>query len=111
MSKSIWDIDINDVMGGKKSTKRKKPKQSIKSEVLVRQNYRCKNCDDMLPATKHFHYKTPISKGGKNTVNNLIALCPNCHSEHHHKQRVKYANAKAKGSKKKSVWDMELGDI
>jgi hypothetical protein len=33
--------------------------------------------------TLDIHHITHISKGGKGTADNLIALCPNCHTLHH----------------------------
>jgi len=29
------------------------------------------------------HHKKPLAEGGKDTVENTVALCPNCHSEAH----------------------------
>lgn len=29
------------------------------------------------------HHKIPLSKGGTDTKENLISLCPNCHSDYH----------------------------
>ena len=100
MPKSIWGVDFDDIMG----TKPKKPirqpiSRDIKNAVLVKQNYKCAHCKKTLPARKHFHHKKPVSEGGKNTMSNIVALCPNCHSEHHHKESVKKANKKARQSK------------
>jgi len=96
MGKGILDIDADDIWGIKKPSRgRKSVSTSIKNEVLVRQKYKCYKCKKPLPATKHFHHKKPVSKGGKDTLSNLIALCPNCHSQHHHRQQVKKANKKA----------------
>lgn len=71
--------------------KRKPIPKSIQNEVLVRQGYGCYNCGHMLPAVKHFHHKIPISKGGKNNIDNIIALCPNCHYAKHHGESLEEA--------------------
>lgn len=103
MVKSAWELDFDELMGNKpKKNKRQPISGDIKSEVMVKQKYKCANCGESLPARKHFHHKKPVSEGGKNTTSNLIALCPNCHSKHHHKEAVKKANKKAEGGKKKS---------
>ncbi|MEK7558927.1 MAG: HNH endonuclease signature motif containing protein [Patescibacteria group bacterium] len=31
----------------------------------------------------HIHHKKPLSKGGDNRFENLIALCQNCHANQH----------------------------
>jgi len=112
MEKDIWDKDLNDFLGQKSKTERKKVTESIKKEVMFRQDYKCFNCGKKLPPSRHFHHKKPVSKGGKNTLSNIIILCPDCHGEHHHKQRVQTASKKAKGSgKKKDIWDLELDDL
>ena len=100
MPKSVWDIGMDDIMGTKRESKRTAIPTSIKNEVLKRQNYKCYKCKKPLPAVKHFHHKRAVAKGGKNTVSNLIALCPNCHSEIHHKEKLKKANAKARDKSK-----------
>ena len=95
MVNNIFDSSsYEEMMGIKKKPKRKIIPKSIKDEVLVKQNYKCAKCKKTLPARKHFHHKKPVSKGGKNTISNIEALCPNCHSKHHHKESVKKANAK-----------------
>ncbi|UCD13583.1 MAG: HNH endonuclease [Thermoplasmatales archaeon] len=96
---------FEDLLWGKKKT-RSTISKSIKNEVLVRQGYKCYKCRRTLPAVKHFHHKRPVSKGGKNTLANIIALCPNCHSKHHHKQRVRKADRKAR--KTKEPWDIDF---
>ena len=99
----------------KKKYKRTRISKSIKDDVLTKQKYKCAGCGNLLPARKHFHHKKPVSQGGKNTVSNIIALCPNCHSEIHHKESVRKANKKAKSStgkkKEKDIWNLGLDDI
>ena len=82
------DSDLEEMLYGESSKSRKTVKRSIKNEVLVRQKYKCHRSKNPLPATKHFHHKKPVSKGGKNTLSNIIALCPNCHAQIHHEKRI-----------------------
>jgi len=91
-----------------KKRKRKTVPTSIKKEVLYKQNYKCAKCGKKLPPTRHFHHKKAISKGGKNTIGNIIALCPNCHAKIHHRERVRTANKKVKEKKKKkNAWEID----
>jgi hypothetical protein len=52
----------------------------IKREVLVQAHHRCAICQE--PAYD-IHHITEWSKGGRHTLDNLIALCPNCHRRVH----------------------------
>lgn len=52
----------------------------IRKEVLFRQHYLCYGCKQMLPSTYQIDHITPFALCGKNDINNLQALCPNCHS-------------------------------
>jgi len=81
------DLFGDDPFGG--GSKRKTIPKSIKNEVLVQQDYKCANCGSKLPARKHFHHITPVSEGGDNSIDNVEALCPNCHSEIHHRMQLK----------------------
>jgi 5-methylcytosine-specific restriction endonuclease McrA len=95
---------------GKPKKKRTTISTSIKKEVLVRQKYKCYKCKKMLPATRHFHHKKSVASGGKNTLSNIIALCPNCHSAIHHKKQVKKASSKARGRRRSdNPFDIDLG--
>ena len=112
MSRNPYAVNIpsmEEMLLGKKPTRRTTVSKSIKDEVLARQKYKCYKCKRTLPARKHFHHKKAVSKGGKNTLSNLIALCPNCHSNLHHKQAVRKANKKAKGkSKSKNPFEIDF---
>lgn len=44
----------------------------------------CECCDKKLPTIhKNTHHKIPKSLGGKDTQDNLIDICPNCHDALH----------------------------
>jgi hypothetical protein len=53
--------------------------QSIRAKVLVRSRGKCEMCGDNLEnVTPNIHHKDGNPKN--NEMTNLIALCPNCHS-------------------------------
>jgi len=62
------------------------------AEVLERANGYCESCKDYAPFKRardkspfiEVHHRTPLSRGGKDTVANAIALCPNCHRKMHY---------------------------
>ena len=53
--------------------------ESKKKYVAASQKWKCNNCDNMLDATYEVDHKKPLYKGGNNEINNLQALCRNCH--------------------------------
>ncbi|MFX5176317.1 HNH endonuclease, partial [Acinetobacter baumannii] len=52
----------------------------------------CECCGSLAPFSRRrdgspyleVHHKRPLSKGGDDTVENAVALCPNCHRFEHH---------------------------
>ena len=59
--------------------------------TLNRANGVCELCDDKAPFIRakngtpflEIHHVIPLSENGKDTVDNTVALCPNCHREAH----------------------------
>lgn len=66
---------------GNKTTKRS-VSETKKKYVASRQNWRCQDCSDQLTAWFEVHHKTPLEHGGSNHIDNLVALCRNCHGAH-----------------------------
>ena len=62
---------------------RKKLPISIQRMVLHESGYKCSNPTCRTIITLDLHHLAYVSKGGKNEAENLLALCPNCHSLHH----------------------------
>lgn len=54
--------------------------QAIRREVLTEAGYRCAvpTCHTILAID--LHHLDMVADGGKNTADNLIALCPTCHA-------------------------------
>jgi 5-methylcytosine-specific restriction endonuclease McrA len=60
--------------------------------VLRRANGVCERCRVKAPFFRRsdgtpyleIHHSTQLSQGGEDTVENVVALCPNCHRELHH---------------------------
>jgi len=61
-------------------------------EVLDRAKGICENCRKVAPFKKDIddkpylevHHRIPLAEGGNDTVENAIALCPNCHRHTHY---------------------------
>lgn len=53
--------------------------------VKVRDRHTCqgRNCGSTNKSILQVHHILPLSRGGKNTMTNLITLCDNCHSKRH----------------------------
>jgi cytochrome c553 len=56
---------------------------AVKQQVLHEAGYRCGNPICRTIITLEIHHLDHVSEGGENNAENLIALCPNCHSLHH----------------------------
>lgn len=63
----------------------------VVAEVLERASGVCERCDSPAPFERRkdnspyleVHHKVRLADGGEDTVQNAIALCPNCHRELH----------------------------
>ena len=60
-------------------------KESDKKIVASNQLWKCGKCDEILPSTYQIDHIIPFSITRDDCLNNLEALCPNCHS---HKTQI-----------------------
>jgi hypothetical protein len=51
--------------------------------VLHEAGYKCSNPACRMVITLDFHHIEYVAEGGGDSQDNLLALCPNCHSLHH----------------------------
>jgi 5-methylcytosine-specific restriction protein A len=55
--------------------------ETKKKYVAARQRWTCKDCGVLLTATYEIDHIVRLDRGGTNHVDNLAALCPNCHRQ------------------------------
>ena len=63
----------------------------VVAEVLLRAKGFCENCSSAAPFNRRkdntpyleVHHKKRLADGGEDTIENAIALCPNCHRKMH----------------------------
>jgi len=65
---------------GKQSTSRS-VSETKKKYVASQQGWKCKKCQQPLTAWFEVDHETRLEHGGSNGVENLAALCRNCHGE------------------------------
>lgn len=65
---------------GKAPTKRS-VSETKKKYVAAQQGWKCGNCQKQLPAWFEVDHKIRLEHEGTNEVNNLVALCRDCHGE------------------------------
>jgi hypothetical protein len=65
---------------GKQGTKRS-VSETKKKYVAAQQDWTCGNCQQQLDHTFEIDHKVRLEYGGGNDVQNLIALCRNCHGK------------------------------
>jgi len=68
------------LQSGTKSTKRS-VSETKKKFVASRQNWKCGDCDSQLTAWFEVDHKIRLEYGGSNHVDNLVALCRECHGK------------------------------
>lgn len=70
--------------------------QYVIAEVLDKAKGICEHCKKIAPFVRdndnspylEVHHKTPLAEGGADTVENAIALCPNCHRQAHYGKKT-----------------------
>ena len=68
----------------KLGTEARKVPLDVKRLVLHESGYKCSNPACRYPLTLEVHHLYYVSEGGGDSAENLLPLCPNCHTEHHH---------------------------
>ena len=68
------------VQSGKKATKRS-VSETKKKYVASSQDWKCGDCGCKLPAWFEVDHKVRLEYGGSNHIDNLVALCRDCHGK------------------------------
>lgn len=55
--------------------------QSVSDEVMVKCSRHCCLCGEYKGLFLQLHHIVPVAKGGDNSADNCIPLCPNCHAQ------------------------------
>lgn len=83
--KKIFSSGENNFDYGSYNNTSKKTSRSVsetkKKFVASNQNWRCGHCNDQLTAWFEVDHIQRLENGGSNHIDNLIALCRNCHGE------------------------------
>jgi len=77
---SSFMINMNKSLNTIKATKRN-VSETKKKFVASQQNWRCGQCNSQLNHTYEIDHRIRLEYGGSNEVDNLVALCRNCHGE------------------------------
>jgi hypothetical protein len=68
------------MQSGKGSTKRS-VSETKKKFIAANQNWLCKDCNKQLPAWFEVDHVIALHNGGTNEIDNLVALCRDCHGK------------------------------
>ena len=72
---------IINIMHKSQNNKKRNVTQTIKKYVASNQLWKCNYCKNLLDASYEVDHITPLYKNGNNEINNLQALCRNCHGK------------------------------
>jgi hypothetical protein len=64
-----------------KSSNKRSVSETKKKYVAAHQNWKCQKCRQQLTAWFEVDHVKRLDQGGTNDINNLVALCRNCHGE------------------------------
>ena len=74
--------NTNTMKGGGAGTATKRcVSETKKKYVAAQQGWNCGNCKKQLPAWFEVDHKIRLDNGGSNHVDNLVALCRDCHGK------------------------------
>jgi len=69
------------IQSGGNSNNKRCVSQSKKKYIAAQQSWRCGHCNNQLDHTYEVDHVLDLQYGGSNKVDNLIALCRNCHGK------------------------------
>jgi 5-methylcytosine-specific restriction endonuclease McrA len=69
------------IVNSGKTTNKRSVSETKKKFVASRQNWKCGDCDSQLTAWFEVDHKIRLEYGGSNHVDNLVALCRECHGK------------------------------
>lgn len=73
---------LNSGGGGERTaTTKRSVSETKKKFVAAQQNWRCGDCQKQLPAWFEVDHTIRLEHGGSNHVDNLVALCRDCHGK------------------------------
>ena len=84
------------------SSKIRKVRESVKKNVAYNQGYKCFECKNILPPSYQIDHIIPHSISADDNINNLQALCSNCHSNKSQKESLRIQQYKTLVSKLQS---------
>jgi hypothetical protein len=76
----LCNVDRRIVNSGKTGTKRS-VSETKKKYVASQQDWKCGHCESQLDHTFEIDHRVRLEYGGGNDVQNLVALCRNCHGK------------------------------
>lgn len=71
--------DLNNLK--KKKNQKRNVSAPLKKKIAANQKWKCKKCSQLLDETYQVDHILPLFKEGGNEIDNLQALCPNCHAK------------------------------
>ena len=72
---------VNRMMMSGRGTTKRSVSETKKKFVAANQNWLCGDCKRQLPAWFEVDHVIALHNGGSNELNNLVALCRNCHGK------------------------------
>ena len=80
-TQSSPDFRQQRMMHSGKTGNKRSVSETKKKYVAANQDWKCGHCDSQLDHTFEIDHKIRLEYGGGNDVQNLIALCRNCHGK------------------------------
>jgi 5-methylcytosine-specific restriction protein A len=66
---------------GRNNATKRSVSETKKKFVAAQQSWKCGHCDRQLPAWYEVDHIVRLEHGGSNNVDNLVALCRDCHGK------------------------------
>tara|TARA_A100001035_G_C27783418_1_gene503022 strand:+ start:1546 stop:2100 length:555 start_codon:yes stop_codon:yes gene_type:complete len=71
----------NRILNSGKNTTKRSVSETKKKYVAAEQGWKCGDCKRQLPAWFEIDHNIRLDQGGSNHVDNLVALCRDCHGK------------------------------
>jgi hypothetical protein len=78
---NTFQSQISRMMQSGKGTTKRSVSETKKKYIAASQNWLCKDCNKQLPAWFEVDHVIALHNGGTNEINNLVALCRDCHGK------------------------------